>query len=310
MKASSTEWRRFERLVTLIERLMVPQGAVVKSPDRLRDADGSMREVDASIRYRVGTMPVLITIECRRRGSRQQKDWLEQLASKRDAITAGEGVPVSTIVVSSSGLSTTAIKAARRLGIQVRHVADVQIESLREWFPDPKMLLTQRQPLLEKATIIVEHVDPADSQASLVSTAMDKPLFSLERDAVPSVSVLNIVDQSLKQNPGIMERASPGRTPFECHIDLSGSPLWVETSRGRRRVREVRVGLIAAVEVQDCPLGPIVEYRSETETIAQHAQFRFTLADGRPAALAFSRELSTGLTRLGFEFGEQVPPTP
>ncbi len=64
----SKDWREFEKRVARIEAALAPSGAVVKSPDRVRDlVTGSYREVDASIRYKVGTVPVLITIECRKR---------------------------------------------------------------------------------------------------------------------------------------------------------------------------------------------------------------------------------------------------
>ena len=40
------------------------------------------REVDASIRYQVGSVPILITIECRDRVAVQDSTWIEQLVQK------------------------------------------------------------------------------------------------------------------------------------------------------------------------------------------------------------------------------------
>lgn len=60
------QWREFERLITRIEKMLAPMGAEIKSPDRIPDkVTGQLREVDASIRYTVGSAPVLITVECR-----------------------------------------------------------------------------------------------------------------------------------------------------------------------------------------------------------------------------------------------------
>lgn len=65
------EWREFERLVAAIAKFLGPKGAVVRSPDRLRDTDtGKLREVDVSIRFRVGTDELLVTMECRKRKTR------------------------------------------------------------------------------------------------------------------------------------------------------------------------------------------------------------------------------------------------
>lgn len=62
------EWREFERLVARIEADAGPRGLVVTSPDRLRcKLTGRMREVDATIRAKVGTTDILVTIECRNR---------------------------------------------------------------------------------------------------------------------------------------------------------------------------------------------------------------------------------------------------
>src|SRR5690606_18790303 len=61
-------WKAFEQLVARIEHQVAPKGAVVRSPDRLPDRHtGQLREVDASIRFTVGTVPLLITFECRKR---------------------------------------------------------------------------------------------------------------------------------------------------------------------------------------------------------------------------------------------------
>ena len=61
----TAQWREFEKLIARIEQAMAPLDAAVRSPDRIPDkVTGELREVDASIRYKVGTCPILITIEC------------------------------------------------------------------------------------------------------------------------------------------------------------------------------------------------------------------------------------------------------
>jgi hypothetical protein len=62
------EWREFERLIARIEADAGPKGLIVKSPDRIRcKLTRRLREVDASIRAKIGTTEMLVTIECRRR---------------------------------------------------------------------------------------------------------------------------------------------------------------------------------------------------------------------------------------------------
>lgn len=120
------EWREFERLVARVEADAGPRGFVVKSPDRLRcKLTGRLREVDATIRGKVGTSDVLITIECRRRSKVQDVTWIEQLATKKSSIGAH-----TTIAVSLSGFSTEAETLASKLGIVLRKISDLSVNDL------------------------------------------------------------------------------------------------------------------------------------------------------------------------------------
>jgi hypothetical protein len=115
-----TNWREFEQLVARIEETLVPKGAKVKSPDHVRDlVTGRLREVDASIRFDLGSTPVLITVECRKRKAVQDDTWIEQLATKRDKIGAAR-----TIAVSARGFTDSAKKTARQVGIELRTLED------------------------------------------------------------------------------------------------------------------------------------------------------------------------------------------
>jgi len=115
------DWREFEQLVARIEADAGPLGIKVTSPDRIRcKVTGRLREVDASVRSRVGTAEVLITIECRRRSKTQDVTWIEQLAVKKLAIGADR-----TIAVSASGFSADAETVAHRHGISLRKLSEV-----------------------------------------------------------------------------------------------------------------------------------------------------------------------------------------
>jgi hypothetical protein len=107
-RRQNPEWREFERLIARIESDAGPKGLIVRSPDRLRcKLTGRLREVDASIRAKIGTTEMLVTIECRRRSKLQDVTWIEQLATKKSSIGADR-----TIAVSASGFSTEAQIAA------------------------------------------------------------------------------------------------------------------------------------------------------------------------------------------------------
>lgn len=89
----SKDWWEFERLVARIERAASSRGAVVTSPDRIRDlTTGQRREVDAPIRHKVGTAEVLIAVECRKRERKGDDTWIELLSrGGRDMIRSPLG---------------------------------------------------------------------------------------------------------------------------------------------------------------------------------------------------------------------------
>lgn len=120
------EWREFEQLVARIEADAGPRGMIVKSPDRIRcKVTNRLREVDASIRSRVGSAEILITIECRQRSKIQDVTWIEQLVAKKAAIGADH-----TIAVSASGFSSDAETTADRGGISLRTLSEVSIADI------------------------------------------------------------------------------------------------------------------------------------------------------------------------------------
>ena len=129
MPRPTKKWRRFEQLVAHIERTLAPAGAVVTSPDKLQSKYGKRRrEVDASIRYKVGTAPILITVECRRRGSSQDQTWIEQLIQKRSSINAS-----MTIAVSSRPFSAAALEMARANGVEARTIDSITFADIKSW---------------------------------------------------------------------------------------------------------------------------------------------------------------------------------
>ena len=121
--------REFEILVARIESALAPAGAVVKSPDYVLDNfTGEQREIDATIRYGVGSVRLLITVECRDRARVEDVTWIEQLAMKQKHIGAAH-----TVAVSSTGFSAPALKAAKLHGISTRQVEDVSSAEILAW---------------------------------------------------------------------------------------------------------------------------------------------------------------------------------
>lgn len=132
-RKAPTASREFERLVARIEAAVAPLGATITSPDRLSDhTTGHLREVDATVRYRLGTSDVLIVIECRKRSRTQDVTWIEQLATKSRSVGANK-----LIAVSETPFSTAAEKASKAHQIELRTLSPASTEHVAGWFVPP-----------------------------------------------------------------------------------------------------------------------------------------------------------------------------
>lgn len=123
--------RMLEKLVASLERIIANNPEIeIKSPDYIPDKDtGEMREVDVSIRSKVGSSDVLVIIECRDRKSKQDVQWIEQIATKRKSVSAS-----IAMAVSASGFSAPALIKAKSEGIEIRKVEEITIDEIRSWF--------------------------------------------------------------------------------------------------------------------------------------------------------------------------------
>ncbi len=132
------ESRQFETLIARVEGALAAKGAVIRSPDRIPDKiTGQLREVDASIRHQIGSVPVLITIKCRKRAEVQDSTWIEQLITKKRDIGASH-----TIAIASAGLSRPALEKAAAHGIDVRRITEITDEEISSWLGRVRILST------------------------------------------------------------------------------------------------------------------------------------------------------------------------
>ena len=158
-KIHRPKWKQFERLVASIETAALQRQAVITSPDRLPDiTTGALREVDASIRAMLGTVPILITIECRLRSRPADTTWIEQLVTKRQQVGASR-----TVAVSGSGFTDAAVKVAAQHGIEVRTLTPADSEEVTTWFDGPTVVHLARS------------IDSLDAAFALVDGSVGRP---------------------------------------------------------------------------------------------------------------------------------------
>jgi len=118
--------REFEELVSRLEQALSAKNVIIKSPDHIPDLTSrSLREVDISIRGKIGVNDILIIIECRNRSRPADIAWIEQLNSKKNNIGANK-----VIAVSKEGFTKEAEIKAEQYGIETRLVISRIIDSM------------------------------------------------------------------------------------------------------------------------------------------------------------------------------------
>jgi hypothetical protein len=272
----SSEWREFEKLVARIERAAAPRGALVKSPDRIPDlTTGRMREVDASIRSKVGTTEILITVECRRRDRTDDDTWIEQLVTKRQKLGAAK-----TIAVSASGFTTSAIKSAKQFGIELRTLTKVSAADIESWFL-PNGAVHVFRLIEDIRCFVVLHEDSGEpSKYGWWVPNVEVAAFYHEghRSPFPIRDYIPILEAV---RPEMFDGVPFDKTSIELEFPIQWNPgeLLVATTEGKKSVYLTK--LVAKVSWQyavcETDSGTHHEYKSQNGSVVQHTAFNIEL---------------------------------
>lgn len=245
--ASRDESKQFELLVARIEDAASPRGATVKSPDHVRDTtSGQIREVDATIRFTVGTTPILILVECRKRARTEDVRWIEELATKRDSLLADK-----VIAVSGKAFSAPAVRAAEHQRIELGVLAEVSATDIAGWFLPPGGIVNVFR-VIEDVQCVVGFAPlgtPSGSQGfSVPGTA---PVFT--SDLIPSPFPAEAFVQMLEQAEpeGFWQVPLDGtKTRFIRNLDCETSGFSAATSAGSKKVFWVSLEFLISYEAK------------------------------------------------------------
>jgi hypothetical protein len=251
-------WRKFEKLVSRIEQALAGEGVTVTSPDFIPCiTTGTPREVDASIRTRVGSAEILITVECRDRVAVQDVTWIEQLATKKKNIGAAK-----TIAVAASGFSVEATRIARENAIDLRVLDEITEEDIKSWMPLVGVIHVFKDGEVTGPPQIVLMAEPGDEPAELtIPDMMLAPIFrgpggetlSLNDIWLRADDQMKIFDNVPKDNKDHFGKV----TLIPDHV------LHLCTPGGTRQVKSITLPLRLRWKHEDIPLAEakLVRYR-------------------------------------------------
>lgn len=310
MNRRRTKSREFELLTSRIEAALAPTGARIKSPDRIRDKiSGQFREVDASIRYAVGSVELLITIECRDRARTQDVTWIEQIATKRAHVGADR-----TVAVSSTAFSDAAITAAQAHGISVRVISEITDEDIRSLTDQlevtvttvtlelGRMALTYVETLAESPALAVQALELWNTQgwdARIFLEASSESPLSLTQllsrtqaarsgqspeDAVtitlqPKATVFLGDDPLSPHLRDVPADGTPIRKLFKIALDSEN--ISVATSNGVRQLKQIAFEVTATSFVEHVPAKRIGQYATEQRVVARFVERQLQLGPNK-----------------------------
>ena len=275
--------RDLELLVARIEEVLVPQGAVVKSPDYIVDrVTGDRREVDVSIRMQVGSVPVLIVIECRDREDVEDVTWIEQLAQKCSDLRA------KGVAVSSAGFSAGAEKKAAFWGIETRRIDELTPAAISGWFQAGELTLRAQRVEILYAAFNLDR----DWKAPVLGEDERNRLSQAVKSAKPLVCKTDGVEcgfdavwAAIRNRPGLYDGVPDDGTAIERELMLNftNPSQRYQLRVGSELVDIVEMPLVVKlwIEKTTVPIDKMYAYRDQEKSYAEGVEYRIEV-DNQP----------------------------
>ena len=295
--------RETEIIVESLEKLISGDLLEIKSPDYLYDHNSEKRrEVDVSIKGKIGSHTILVVIECRNRKGVQDVTWIEQLASKKNGINANKMIALST-----SSFSTTAKKLAENNGIELRFLKDFDPNEVVDWlskitveFIDQRFDIVAMTMRVSDATkrekIELTPISETDLKRHSSINSKD-PIFIVESTG-KRFSMNDIISNADRQNDNILFRdIQPNAQPIEQRIQLDlsdpSNTLRVEIEGKLCHILEMDITAKVWQKISDIPVTRARRYMSEEENYAEWFDYSWTDTDDKEVIISFQRDMKT-----------------
>jgi hypothetical protein len=183
----------FQRLIAIIQSHL-DAGAEVEESAMLNDlGTGTPREVDVSVRGKIGDNTLIISVECRDRQRPSDVTWINEMHGKHGRL------PTNLLVLAShSKFTAEAIRVAKDHGIRLIVLEDVSTEAPDRLFPEIKSLWGKVWSLeIQRVSFVVEATETLAEER--VAAFPDTTLF-LE-DGSPYGTALELANLLLRHQP-------------------------------------------------------------------------------------------------------------
>jgi hypothetical protein len=281
--------RDLEKVISILEGELQQSGIQVKSPDFLPDRDtGEPREVDISLRGRIGSSDVLAIIECRdHHKHRQDVTWIEQVITKRSSVNADK-----VLAVSSSNFSEAARIKAEKNNIELRTLEEVNSKDVEDWFVKCPYMIVYRV----YSDFIQVNFYPQSPDGQKID--INEPIFKRKTDN-KSVSFNDIW---LSLPPDLTQKNVPLdgskiKRKIILKYENDKDRFQISTKSGDVDIESLEIDAISWIVEEKVPPTSLKAYRKKDKDIAKIQDFRFNI-NGKECALCFHQSDIDGTRQI------------
>ena len=174
----------FQQLIFLIRSALADGATVAESKTLRHRLTRKLREVDICINGNVGGYPVIISIECQKRGRLADVAWVEAILKKHEHLPTNQ-----LILVSHSGFSSQALALATAEGAVVLTFEEIERTDFQALLGETSSLWVKTLTMtVDKVIVQVVPTDDLDSER--VRTVPDQNIHSPDGTFLGELAVL------------------------------------------------------------------------------------------------------------------------
>jgi hypothetical protein len=132
VEKSDPKWKRFEVLVAKLQQEFTPEAKVTFNDKIMGRNSGVPRQIDISVRIKVGQFSLLIVLDCKDYSNPVDVKDVEEFLGLVDDVGANKGA-----LVSSSGFTEAARTRAKNAGIDIYRLIDAENQDWRSYVAIP-----------------------------------------------------------------------------------------------------------------------------------------------------------------------------
>ncbi len=285
--------RGTELVLKELESLSLKDQAKIKSPDYIYDVvTGKDREVDVSIRIKIGTHEFLTIIECRDRKGNEDVTWIEQIVTKTKNLQANKVIAVST-----SGFTDGAKKLAAHENVILRTLRDFKADEAIDWL-DSLILRESKWNMLHMGIncINVELDDPTKKEFGKIEIKDFDPLEKNIKVASSGeyVNFEDIINSVNKENNNFLfddinDNEPPVIKKALLKFDLDNKHL-IEIEDKTFYIDTIAIECECWIEAKKIPFKKALKYEENEKSVLDNVNYEFLTTDGKKVFFTIAKD--------------------